>query len=157
MDLPIHLGGEDKRQKEGKVMICKIILDYTGVDMETLLDKIGNLGSFMMIKGVIYFQTLGECSKQKLKSAIKRSGVSDCVILEITEDSLYNEGGYVADWAREYFTNLATKRAIDELNSEKYRKKMEIEALKLELAQALASGQLIAVPKNNNKEEIANG
>ena len=41
-------------------MICKIILDYTGVDMETLLDKIGNLGSFMMIKGVIYFQTLGE-------------------------------------------------------------------------------------------------
>ena len=138
-------------------MICKIILDYTGVDMETLLDKIGNLGSFMMIKGVIYFQTLEECSKQKLKSTIKRSGVSDCVIFEITEDSLCNEGGYVADWAREYFTNLATKRAIDELNSEKYRKKMEIEALKLELAKALASGQLIAVPKNNNKEEIANG
>lgn len=138
-------------------MICKIILDYTGVDVETLLDKIGNLGSFMMIKGVIYFQTLEECSKQKLKSAIKRSGVSDCVIFEITEDSLCNEGGYVADWAREYFTNLATKRAIDELNSEKYRKKMEIEALKLELAQALASGQLIAVPKNNNKEDSANG
>ena len=138
-------------------MICKIILDYTGVDMETLLDKIGNLGSFMMIKGVIYFQTLEECSKQKLKSAIKRSGVSDCVSFEITEDSLCNEGGYVADWAREYFTNLATKRAIDELNSEKYRKKMEIEALKLELAQALASGQLIAVPKNNNKEDSANG
>ena len=138
-------------------MICKIILDYTGVDMETLLDKIGNLGSFMMIKGVIYFQTLEECSKQKLKSAIKRSGVSDCVIFEITEDSLCNEGGYVADWAREYFTNLATKRAIDELNSEKYRKKMEIEALKLELAQALASGQLIVVPKNNNKEDSANG
>ena len=138
-------------------MICKIILDYTGVDMETLLDKIGNLGSFMMIKGVIYFQTLEECSKQKLKSAIKRSGVSDCVIFEITEDSLCNEGGYVADWAREYFTNLATKRAIDELNSEKYRKKMEIDALKLELAQALASGQLMAVPKNNNKEDSANG
>lgn len=138
-------------------MICKIILDYTGVDMETLFDKIGNLGSFMMIKGVIYFQTLEECSKQKLKSAIKRSGVSDCVIFEITEDSLCNEGGYIADWAREYFTNLATKRAIDELNSEKYRKKMEIEALKLELAQALASGQLIAVPKNNNKEDSANG
>lgn len=138
-------------------MICKIILDYTGVDMEALFDKIGNLGSFMMIKGVIYFQTLEECSKQKLKSAIKRSGVSDCVIFEITEDSLCNEGGYVADWAREYFTNLATKRAIDELNSEKYRKKMEIEALKLELAQALASGQLIAVPKNNNKEDSANG
>lgn len=138
-------------------MICKIILDYTGVDMETLFDKIGNLGSFMMIKGVIYFQTLEECSKQKLKSTIKRSGVSDCVIFEITEDSLCNEGGYVADWAREYFTNLAAKRAIDELNSEKYRKKMEIEALKIELAQALASGQLIAVPKNNNKEDSANG
>lgn len=138
-------------------MICKIIFDHTGIDIENLLDKIGKMGSFMLIKGVIYFQTLGECSKQKLKSIIKRSGVSDCVILEITEDSLCNEGGYVADWAREYFTNLATKRAIDELNSEKYRKKMEIEALKLELAQALASGQLIAVPKNNNKEEIANG
>lgn len=138
-------------------MICKIIFDHTGIDIENLLEKIGKMGSFMLIKGVIYFQTLGECSKQKLKSAIKRSGVSDCVILEITEDSLCNEGGYVADWAREYFTNLATKRAIDELNSEKYRKKMEIEALKLELAQALASGQLIAVPKNNNKEEIANG
>lgn len=138
-------------------MICKIIFDHTGIDIENLLDKIGKMGSFMLIKGVIYFQTLGECSKQKLKSAIKRSGVSDCVILEITEDSLCNEGGYVADWAREYFTNLATKRAIDELNSEKYRKKMEIEALKLELAKALASGQLIAVPKNNNKEEIANG
>ena len=138
-------------------MICKIIFDHTGIDIENLLDKIGKMGSFMLIKGVIYFQTLEECSKQKLKSAIKRSGVSDCVILEITEDSLCNEGGYVADWAREYFTNLATKRAIDELNSEKYRKKMEIEALKLELAQALASGQLIAVPKNNNKEEIANG
>ena len=138
-------------------MICKIIFDHTGIDIENLLEKIGKMGSFMLIKGVIYFQTLGECSKQKLKSAIKRSGVSDCVILEITEDSLRNEGGYVADWAREYFTNLATKRAIDELNSEKYRKKMEIEALKLELAQALASGQLIAVPKNNNKEEIANG
>ena len=138
-------------------MICKIIFDQTGIDIENLLDKIGKMGSFMLIKGVIYFQTLGECSKQKLKSAIKRSGVSDCVILEITEDSLCNEGGYVADWAREYFTNLATKRAIDELNSEKYRKKMEIEALKLELAKALASGQLIAVPKNNNKEEIANG
>ena len=138
-------------------MICKIIFDHTGIDIENLLDKIGKMGSFMLIKGVIYFQTLGECSKQKLKSVIKRSGVSDCVILEITEDNLCNEGGYVADWAREYFTNLATKRAIDELNSEKYRKKMEIEALKLELAQALASGQLIAVPKNNNKEEIANG
>lgn len=138
-------------------MICKIIFDHTGIDIENLLDKIGKMGSFMLIKGVIYFQTLGECSKQKLKSAIKRSGVSDCVILEITEDGLCNEGGYVADWAREYFTNLATKRAIDELNSEKYRKKMEIEALKLELAKALASGQLIAVPKNNNKEEIANG
>lgn len=138
-------------------MICKIIFDHTGIDIENLLEKIGKMGSFMLIKGVIYFQTLGECSKQKLKSAIKRSGVSDCVILEITEDSLCNEGGYVADWAREYFTNLATKRAIDELNSEKYRKKMEIEALKLELAQALASGQLIVVPKNNNKEEIANG
>lgn len=138
-------------------MICKIIFDHTGIDIENLLEKIGKMGSFMLIKGVIYFQTLGECSKQKLKSAIKRSGVSDCVILEITEDSLCNEGGYVADWAREYFTNLATKRAIDELNSEKYRKRMEIEALKLELAQALASGQLIAVPKNNNKEEIANG
>ena len=138
-------------------MICKIIFDHTGIDIENLLDKIGKMGSFMLIKGVIYFQTLGECSKQKLKSAIKRSGVSDCVILEITEDSFCNEGGYVADWAREYFTNLATKRAIDELNSEKYRKKMEIEALKLELAQALASGQLIAVPKNNNKEDSANG
>ena len=138
-------------------MICKIIFDHTGIDIENLLDKIGKMGSFMLIKGVIYFQTLGEWSKQKLKSAINRSGVSDCVILEITEDNLCNEGGYVADWAREYFTNLATKRAIDELNSEKYRKKMEIEALKLELAQALASGQLIAVPKNNNKEEIANG
>ena len=138
-------------------MICKIIFDHTGIDIENLLDKIGKMGSFMLIKGVIYFQTLGECSKQKLKSAIKRSGVSDCVILEITEDNLCNDGGYVADWAREYFTNLATKRAIDELNSEKYRKKMEIEALKLELAQALASGQLIAVPKSNNKEEIANG
>lgn len=138
-------------------MICKIIFDHTGIDIENLLDKIGKMGSFMLIKGVIYFQTLGECSKQKLKSAIKRSGVSDCVILEITEDGLCNEGGYVADWAREYFTNLATKRAIDELNSEKYRKKMEIEALKLELAKALASGQLIAVPKNNNKEGVANG
>ncbi len=138
-------------------MICKIIFDYTGIDIENLLDKIGKMGSFMLIKGVIYFQTLGECSKQKLKSAIKRSGVSDCVILEITEDGLCNEGGYVAGWAREYFTNLATKRAIDELNSEKYRKKMEIEALKLELAKALASGQLIAVPKNNNKEGVANG
>lgn len=138
-------------------MICKIIFDHTGIDIENLLDKIGKMGSFMLIKGVIYFQTLGECSKQKLKSAIKRSGVSDCVILEITEDGLCNEGGYVADWAREYFTNLATKRAIDELNSEKYRKKMEIEALKLELAQALASGQLIAIPKNNNKEGVANG
>lgn len=138
-------------------MICKIIFDHTGIDIENLLEKIGKMGSFMLIKGVIYFQTLGECSKQKLKSAIKRSGVSDCVILEITEDGLCNEGGYVADWAREYFTNLATKRAIDELNSEKYRKKMEIEALKLELAQALASGQLIAVSKNNNKEDIANG
>ena len=138
-------------------MICKIIFDHTGINIENLLDKIGKMGSFMLIKGVIYFQTLGECSKQKLKSAIKRSGVSDCVILEITEDGLCNEGGYVADWAREYFTNLATKRAIDELNSEKYRKKMEIEALKLELAKALASGQLIAVPKNNNKEGIANG
>lgn len=138
-------------------MNCKIIFDHTGIDIENLLEKIGKMGSFMLIKGVIYFQTLGECSKQKLKSAIKRSGVSDCVILEITEDGLCNEGGYVADWAREYFTNLATKRAIDELNSEKYRKKMEIEALKLELAQALASGQLIAVPKNNNKEGVANG
>ena len=138
-------------------MICKIIFDHTGIDIENLLEKIGKMGSFMLIKGVIYFQTLGECSKQKLKSAIKRSGVSDCVILEITEDGLCNEGGYVADWAREYFTNLATKRAIDELNSEKYRKKMEIEALKLELAKALASGQLIAVPKNNNKEGMANG
>nr|DAH54171.1 MAG TPA: hypothetical protein [Caudoviricetes sp.] len=138
-------------------MICKIIFDHTGIDIENLLEKIGKMGSFMLIKGVIYFQTLGECSKQKLKSAIKRSGVSDCVILEITEDSLCNEGGYVADWAREYFTNLATKRAIDELNSEKYRKKMEIEALKLELAKALASGQLIAVPKNNNKEDVADG
>lgn len=138
-------------------MICKIIFDHTEIDIENLLDKIGKMGSFMLIKGVIYFQTLGECSKQKLKSAIKRSGVSDCVILEITEDGLCNEGGYVADWAREYFTNLATKRAIDELNSEKYRKKMEIEALKLELAKALASGQLIAIPKNNNKEGIANG
>lgn len=138
-------------------MICKIIFDHTGIDIENLLDKIGKMGSFMLIKGVIYFQTLGECSKQKLKSAIKRSGVSDCVILEITEDGLCNEGGYVADWAREYFTNLATKRAIDELNSERYRKKMEIEALKLELAKALASGQLIAVPKNNNKEDVANG
>ena len=106
-------------------MICKIIFDHTGIDIENLLDKIGKMGSFMLIKGVIYFQTLGECSKQKLKSAIKRSGVSDCVILEITEDSLCNEGGYVADWAREYFTNLATKRAIDELNSEKYRQKRE--------------------------------
>lgn len=138
-------------------MICKIIFDHTGIDIENLLEKIGKMGSFMLIKGVIYFQTLGECSKQKLKSIIKRSGVSDCVILEITEDSLCNEGGYVADWAREYFTNLATKRAIDELNSEKYRKQMEIEALKLELAKALASGQLIAVPKNNNKEGMANG
>lgn len=138
-------------------MICKIIFDHTGIDIENLLDKIGKMGSLMLIKGVIYFQTLGECSKQKLKSAIKRSGVSDCVILEITEDGLCNEGGYVADWAREYFTNLATKRAIDELNSERYRKKMEIEALKLELAKALASGQLIAVPKNNNKEGVANG
>lgn len=138
-------------------MICKIIFDHTGIDIENLLDKIGKMGSFMLIKGVIYFQTLGECSKQKLKSAIKRSGVSDCVILEITEDGLCNEGGYVADWAREYFTNLAAKRAIDELNSEKYRKRMEIEALKLELAQALASGQLIAIPKNNNKEGVANG
>lgn len=138
-------------------MICKIIFDHTGIDIENLLEKIGKIGSFMLIKGVIYFQTLGECSKQKLKSAIKRSGVSDCVILEITEDGLCNEGGYVADWAREYFTNLAAKRAIDELNSEKYRKRMEIEALKLELAQALASGQLIAIPKNNNKEGVANG
>lgn len=138
-------------------MICKIIFDHTGIDIENLLEKIGKMGSFMLIKGVIYFQTLGECSKQKLKSAIKRSGVSDCVILEITEDGLCNEGGYVADWAREYFTNLAAKRAIDELNSEKYRKRMEIEALKLELAQALASGQLIAIPKNNNKEGVANG
>ena len=67
-------------------MICKIIFDHTGIDIENLLDKIGKMGSFMLIKGVIYFQTLGECSKQKLKSAIKRSGVSDCVILEITED-----------------------------------------------------------------------
>ncbi len=138
-------------------MICKIIFDHTGIDIENLLEKIGKMGSFMLIKGVIYFQTLGECSKQKLKSVVKRSGVSDCVIFEITEDSLCNEGGYVADWAREYFTNLATKRAIDELNSERYRKKMEIEALKLELAKALASGQLIAVPKNNNKEGVANG
>ena len=138
-------------------MICKIIFDHTGIDIENLLEKIGKMGSFMLIKGVIYFQTLGECSKQNLKSVVKRSGVSDCVIFEITEDSLCNEGGYVADWAREYFTNLATKRAIDELNSERYRKKMEIEALKLELAKALASGQLIAVPKNNNKEGVANG
>ena len=132
-------------------MICKIIFDHTGIDIENLLDKIGKMGSFMLIKGVIYFQTLGECSKQKLKSAIKRSGVTDCVILEITEDSLYNEGGYVGDWAREYFTNLAAKRAIDEMNSEKYQKQMEIEALKVELAQALASGQLIAVPKNQQE------
>lgn len=137
-------------------MICKIILDYTGVDMETLLDKIGNLGSFMIMKGVIYFQTLGECSKQKLKSAIKRSGVTDCVIFEITEDSLCNEGGYVGNWAREYFSNLAAKRAIEELNSEKYRKQMEVEALKVELAKALASGELIAVPKNS-KEDTADG
>lgn len=137
-------------------MICKIILDYTGVDMEALLDKIGNLGSFIMIKGVIYFQTLGECSKQKLKSAIKRSGVTDCVIFEITEDSLCNEGGYVGNWAREYFSNLAAKRAIEELNSEKYWKQMEVEALKVELAKALASGELIAVPKNS-KEDTADG
>ena len=145
----------DDEAKGGKRMICKIIFDHTGIDIENLLDKIGKLGSFMLIKGVIYFQTLGECSKQKLKSTIKRSGVSDCVIFEITEDDLCNEGGYVADWAREYFINLATKRAIDELNSERYRKRMEIEALKIELAQALASGQLIAVPKN--KEDCTNG
>lgn len=134
-------------------MICRVVLDWTEADIDLLLDKLSSVGTFMIMSGVIYFNTHTSYTKQKLKVLLRKAGVTDSVIFDITPESIRNEGGYVADWAKEYFTVEAMNKAVEELNSAQYAKEMEILQTKIELANALKDGLMVAVPKTVKEDE----
>lgn len=102
----------------------KIYLDIEAVDLKAVLDKLKKLGDFILVNGILYIWLDDGREKKNLSSALKRAGVSEFYLKEITEDSVEQESGFPFAWAREHLNEEVTK-SFEERHQEELQKMLD--------------------------------
>lgn len=102
----------------------KIYLDIEAVDLKAVLDKLKKLGDFILVNGILYIWLEEGREKKSLSSALKRAGVTEFYLQEITEDNVEQESGFPFAWAREHLNEEVTK-SFEEKHQEELQKMLD--------------------------------
>ena len=79
----------------------KIYLDVANCDLGNLIEKLRKIGDIIFVNNSLYIWLIDGKDKKSLSSLIKRQGVTEFFLQEITEDNVDKENGFAFAWARE--------------------------------------------------------
>lgn len=127
----------------------KIYLDVANCDLGNLIEKLRKIGDIIFVNNSLYIWLIDGKDKKSLSSLIKRQGVSEFFLQEITEDNVDKESGFAFAWAREHLNKKAVsafeakkqpelQQMLDNINKAKEMLEERIEEVKNK--------------QNNNKE-----
>ena len=80
----------------------KIYLDVANCDLGNLIEKLRKIGDIIFVNNSLYIWLVDGKDKKSLSSLIKRQGVVEFFLQEITEDNVDKENGFAFAWAREH-------------------------------------------------------
>ena len=80
----------------------KIYLDVANCDLGNLIEKLRKIGDIIFVNNSLYIWLVDGKDKKSLSSLIKRQGVTEFFLQEITEDNVDKENGFAFAWAREH-------------------------------------------------------
>ena len=93
----------------------KIYLDVANCDLGNLIEKLRKIGDIIFVNNSLYIWLIDGKDKKSLSSLIKRQGVSEFFLQEITEDNVDKENGFAFAWAKEHLN----KRAVAAFEAKK--------------------------------------
>lgn len=85
----------------------KIYLDVANCDLGNLIEKLRKIGDIIFVNNSLYIWLIDGKDKKSLSSLIKRQGVTEFFLQEITEDNVDKESGFAFAWAREHLNKKA--------------------------------------------------
>lgn len=85
----------------------KIYLDVANCDLGNLIEKLRKIGDIIFVNNSLYIWLIDGKDKKSLSSLIKRQGVTEFFLQEITEDNVDKENGFAFAWAREHLNKKA--------------------------------------------------
>lgn len=85
----------------------KIYLDVANCDLGNLIEKLRKIGDIIFVNNSLYIWLIDGKDKKSLSSLIKRQGVAEFFLQEITEDNVDKENGFAFAWAREHLNKKA--------------------------------------------------
>lgn len=85
----------------------KIYLDVANCDLGNLIEKLRKIGDIIFVNNSLYIWLIDGKDKKSLSSLIKRQGVSEFFLQEITEDNVDKENGFAFAWAKEHLNKKA--------------------------------------------------
>lgn len=85
----------------------KIYLDVANCDLGNLIEKLRKIGDIIFVNNSLYIWLVDGKDKKSLSSLIKRQGVTEFFLQEITEDNVDKENGFAFAWAREHLNKKA--------------------------------------------------
>lgn len=85
----------------------KIYLDVANCDLGNLIEKLRKIGDIIFVNNSLYIWLVDGKDKKSLSSLIKRQGVAEFFLQEITEDNVDKENGFAFAWAREHLNKKA--------------------------------------------------
>lgn len=85
----------------------KIYLDVANCDLGNLIEKLRKIGDIIFVNNSLYIWLVDGKDKKSLSSLIKRQGVTEFFLQEITEDNVDKENGFAFAWARERLNKKA--------------------------------------------------
>ena len=126
----------------------KIFLDVSKADLGVLFEKLKRVGNMIFVNGDIYIWLYESKNKKSLSSVVKRSGVTDFFLQEITDDNVSKESGFAYAWCREHLNESATKD-FESKHQDDLREMLD----NIKRTEGLLQDRLKEIQQTQNKEE----
>ena len=132
----------------------KIFLDVSKADLGVLFEKLKRIGNMIFVNGDIYVWLYEGKNKKSLSSLVKRAGVADFFLQEITEDNVSKESGFAYAWCKEHLNEDSTK-TFESKHQDDLREMLD----NIKRAEGLLQERLREINNKttNNEEDEADG
>lgn len=135
----------------------KIFFDVSKVNLGVLLEKLKKIGNIIYVNSDLYIWLYEGKDKKSLSSAIKRAGVADFYLQEITEDNVNKETGFAFAWCREHL-NEASVSSFESKHQEELQEMLDnIKKADQLLQEKIEQAKALAIAQNNKEDESDGG
>ena len=124
-------------------MVYKIIFDLSAIDLNIFCGQLRSLGDVVLANGFVYFRGIN-INMAKIKKFLKKFGLDNFYITELSLTSAPQEGEFINNWFVEF-----NQQQLQCQFEQQHQKELRDYKEKMELATALLSKSLVL----KNKQE----